>query len=75
MFSTFFKFELRVGQKSPMPWIFLAIIALFCFGGTISDQISIGGSFGNVHKNAPFVAQNFPLPSGLGQSFFSTTIS
>lgn len=59
MFSTFFKFELRVGQKSPMPWIFLAIIALFCFGGTISDQISIGGSFGNVHKNAPFVAQNW----------------
>jgi hypothetical protein len=42
-----------------MPWIFLAIIALFCFGGTISDQISIGGSFGNVHKNAPFVAQNW----------------
>ncbi len=42
-----------------MPWIFTLIIALLCFGATISDQVSIGGSFGNVWKNAPYVAQNW----------------
>lgn len=42
-----------------MPWIFMFIIGLLCFFGTISDQISIGGSFGNVWKNAPFVAQTW----------------
>lgn len=42
-----------------MPWIFLFIIALLCFFGTISDQVTIGGSYGNVLKNAPYVAQNW----------------
>lgn len=56
---TFFNFELRGGLRSPMPWVFLFMIALMCFGATISDNISIGGGFGNIHKNAPFVAQNW----------------
>jgi ABC-2 type transport system permease protein len=59
MFNTFFSFELRSWLRSPMPWIFLFIIAALAFGGTISDQLQIGGSFGNVWKNAPFVAQNW----------------
>ena len=59
MFSTFFKFELRSWLRSPMPWVFMFVIGLLCFGATISDNISIGGSFGNVKKNAPFVAQNW----------------
>jgi hypothetical protein len=42
-----------------MPWIFMLLFALLCFAGTISDQVTIGGGFGNVHKNAPFVAQNW----------------
>lgn len=59
MFSTFATFELRSWLRSPMPWIFLVLFGLLCFGGTVSDQLTIGGSFGNVHKNAPFVAQNW----------------
>ncbi|MBK9335258.1 MAG: hypothetical protein IPM98_01220 [Lewinellaceae bacterium] len=59
MFKTFFSFELKSWLRSPMPWIFLFIIALLCFFATISDQVSIGGSYGNVWKNAPFVAQNW----------------
>ncbi|MBK8555784.1 MAG: ABC transporter permease [Lewinellaceae bacterium] len=59
MFRTFFSFEIKSWLRSPMPWIFLFIIALLCFFGTISDSVSIGGSFGNVWKNAPFVAQNW----------------
>ena len=59
MFTTFFSFELRLWLRSPMPWIFMALFGLLCFLATISDQVSIGGSFGNVWKNAPFVAQNW----------------
>jgi ABC-2 type transport system permease protein len=59
MFKTFFSFELKSWLRSPMPWIFLFIIALLCFFATISDQVSIGGGYGNVWKNAPFVAQNW----------------
>ena len=59
MFKTFFQFELRSWLRSPMPWIFLFIIGLLSFFGTISDEVTIGGSFGNVWKNAPFVTQNW----------------
>jgi ABC-2 type transport system permease protein len=59
MFSTFFKFELKAWLRSPMPWIFLFVFGLLCFGATISDDISIGGSFGSVKKNAPFVMQSW----------------
>lgn len=59
MLKTFFAFELRSWLRSPMPWIFLFIFGLLCFFGTISDEVTIGGSYGNVLKNAPFVAQNW----------------
>ncbi len=59
MFKTFFSFEIKSWLRSPMPWIFLLILALLAFFGTISDHVSIGGSYGNVWKNAPFVAQNW----------------
>ncbi len=57
--NTFFTFELRAWLRSPMPWIFLLILALLTFSATVSDQVSIGGGYGNVWKNAPFVAQNW----------------
>ncbi|MFN0034786.1 MAG: ABC transporter permease, partial [Saprospiraceae bacterium] len=59
MFSTFFSFELRAWLRSPMPWIFMFVFGLMSFGGTVSDDVTIGGSYGNVWKNAPFVAQNW----------------
>ncbi|MCC6462093.1 MAG: hypothetical protein IT260_16590 [Saprospiraceae bacterium] len=59
MFGTFFSFELKSWLRSPMPWIFMYVIGLLCFFGTISDEVTIGGSYGNVWKNAPFVAQNW----------------
>jgi hypothetical protein len=33
------------------------LIAMLAFFGTIFDEVQIGGSFGNVWKNAPFVAE------------------
>jgi ABC-2 type transport system permease protein len=59
MLSTFFNFELRAWLRTPMPYIFLLVFGLLAFGGTISDDVSIGGSFGNIKKNAPFVAQTW----------------
>ncbi len=59
MLSTFFNFELRNGLRSPMPWVFLFVFAMLCFAAIASDNLSIGGGFGNIHKNAPFVAQNW----------------
>jgi hypothetical protein len=42
-----------------MPWIFMFVFALISFSASVSDDVSIGGSYGNVWKNAPFVAQNW----------------
>ncbi|MCC6281985.1 MAG: hypothetical protein IT262_15385 [Saprospiraceae bacterium] len=59
MFKTFFQFEIKSWLRSPMPWIFLFVFAFLCFSASVSDDVSIGGSYGNVWKNAPFVAQNW----------------
>ncbi len=59
MFFTFFKFELKSWLRAPMPWIFLLLFALMTFFATVSNQLTIGGSFGNIYKNAPFVVQNW----------------
>lgn len=59
MFSTFFSFEIKAWLRLPMPWIFLFVFTLMTFSATVSDDVQIGGSYGNVWKNAPFVAQNW----------------
>ncbi len=59
MFQTFLKRELATGFKQPMVYIFTAIIALLVFGAVTSDSIVIGGSIGNVKRNAPFVISTF----------------
>jgi len=55
----FYFFEIRYWLKQPMTWIFMGINALMIFGATSSDSIQVGGSFGNIYKNAPFVIQNY----------------
>lgn len=59
MFTTFFKFEIKNWLRTPMLYIFLLIFTLLVFGATASDSVQIGGSVGNVHKNAPFVIIQF----------------
>ena len=59
MFKTFFTFELKSLLRAPLPWIFCFVFALLVFGATASDQVQIGGSYGNIWKNAPYVVQNF----------------
>lgn len=42
-----------------MIWIFLFINTLLVFFAVASDNVQIGGSVGNIHKNAPYVVQSF----------------
>ena len=55
MFKTFFITELRYSLKQPMIYIFFLLMGIFVFGATASDNIVIGGSVGNVYKNAPHI--------------------
>lgn len=55
----FIRFELHYWFKTPMIWIFMFINALLTFFATASDNVVIGGSVGNIHKNAPFVIETF----------------
>ncbi len=42
-----------------MVWIFFFINALLVFFAVASDNVSIGGGVGNIHKNAPFVIEQY----------------
>lgn len=59
MFGHILKFELRYWLRQPMLYIFFFINALLIFGASSSDSITIGERVGNVHKNAPYVVENF----------------
>lgn len=55
----FFVFELKYWFRQPMVYVFFFINLLLIFGATSSDQIRVGGSFGNILKNAPYVIQTY----------------
>ena len=55
MFKNFFLLELKYTLKQPMVYIMLSIITLLVFGASASDNIVIGGSVGNVYRNAPHI--------------------
>ncbi|MFD2932935.1 ABC transporter permease/M1 family aminopeptidase [Spirosoma flavum] len=58
MFRHLFTFELRYWLRQPMVYVFLLVnILMFTWAGA-SDDLTIGGTFGNIHKNAPYVIQN-----------------
>ena len=55
----FIRNELNYWLKTPMIWIFMLINTLFVFGAVASENVQIGGSIGNIHKNAPYVIETF----------------
>ena len=59
MIFEFFRFELREQLRSPLLWLMAALFALLAFGGISSDAVQIGGSLGNVYRNAPTVIATF----------------
>ncbi len=58
MFRHLFSFEIRYWLRQPMVYVFLLITTLLFAWAAASDDVSIGGTFGNIYKNAPFVIQN-----------------
>lgn len=61
MFLEFFKQEISMSIKRPMIWIFFLIITLAVTGAVASDNIIIGGSVGNVYKNAPHILTQYTV--------------
>jgi ABC-2 type transport system permease protein len=59
MFTSIFSFEIRYWLRQPMVYVFLLINFLMIFGATASDQLTIGGSIGNVLRNSPYTVQGF----------------
>jgi len=55
MFKHFFTTELKYTFKQPMIYIFTALISLLVFMAVVSDNVIIGGSVGNVYRNAPHI--------------------
>ena len=55
MFKEFFTKEVFTSLKRPMVYIFMFIVGLLVFGAVVSDNVIIGGSVGDVKKNAPTV--------------------
>ena len=61
MFKIFFLSELRYSFRNPMVYLFFIIVFLVVFGANVSDNIVIGGSIGNVYRNAPNVITTFSI--------------
>jgi len=55
MWKEFFKFDLEYQLRQPLLWICALFMALMAFGATTSDAITVGGSIGNINRNAPIV--------------------
>ncbi|MCD7097360.1 M1 family aminopeptidase [Stenotrophomonas sp. MMGLT7] len=59
MILEFLRFELREQLRSPLFWLLALLFALLGFGAAASDSVQLGGSIGNVHRNAPSVVITF----------------
>ncbi|VXB54948.1 M1 family aminopeptidase [Massilia sp. 9I] len=55
MLREFFKFELATQLRQPLLWVCALIFGALAFGASTTDAIQVGGSIGNVNRNAPVV--------------------
>ena len=55
MLKEFFKFELGIQLRQPLLWVCALLFGALAFGATTTDAITVGGSIGNVNRNAPLV--------------------
>jgi hypothetical protein len=55
MLREFFKFELGTQLRQPLLWVCALVLGALAFGATTTDAIQVGGSIGNVNRNAPVV--------------------
>ena len=61
MFRAITTFELKYHLKGPLFYILLLVYFLMSFFAIASDVVTIGGSIGNVHRNAPYVIMQILL--------------
>jgi ABC-2 type transport system permease protein len=55
MLGRIFAFEFRYQLRQPLIWITSILFFVLVFFAITSDAVTIGGSIGAVHRNAPFV--------------------
>ena len=55
----FIQIEISYWFSRPMVWIFFFLNALLIFFAVASEHVSIGGSFGNIYKNSPFLVEQY----------------
>ncbi|MDC3961866.1 ABC transporter permease/M1 family aminopeptidase [Polyangium jinanense] len=55
MIRELFRFELREQLRSPLLWLIAGLFGLLAFGAAGSEAVQMGGSIGNVFRNAPTV--------------------
>jgi ABC-2 type transport system permease protein len=73
MLREFFSFELSTQLRQPLLWVCALLFGVLAFGATTTDAITIGGSIGNVNRNAPLVVAQL-LGSFSLMSIFVVTI-
>lgn len=73
MLREFFSFELGTQLRQPLLWVCALLFGVLAFGATTTDAITIGGSIGNVNRNAPLVVAQL-LGSFSLMSIFVVTI-
>src|SRR5215210_7105763 len=61
MFRAIAAFELKFHLKAPLFYILALVFFLLTFGAVTTDGVRIGGSIGNVNRNAPFVIMQMML--------------
>jgi hypothetical protein len=59
MLKAILGFELRQQFGNPVFWVVAVVFALLGFGASSSDAVQLGGSIGNVMRNAPSVIVGF----------------
>ena len=58
MLREFFRFELGTQLRQPLLWVCALVLGALAFGATTTDAVQVGGSIGNVNRNAPLVVAN-----------------
>lgn len=61
MFREIASFEVRFHLRQPLIYISIGIFFLLTFLAITTDSVQIGGSIGNVNRNAPFVIMQIML--------------
>lgn len=72
MFGEIYRFELRYQLRQPLFWVAGLIFFLITFLAVTTDAVVLGGSIGQIHRNAPYVVMQMLLVMSLLGVFVTT---